>query len=588
MKDSTEYLEILASADPNSSEHLFTSMSPIGFNLAVPVYDENNVHIDYRYYYLDMREEIGNGQYGTVYMGYPIDDEGQVIRDKPVAIKVLSEFNENEYDIFSRYYHAEKPVILDENVYLIMEYFPGHDLFNADHELNTPFQNLNLGTTFELIYQLCLAINLLHHETPRSGRAVLHCDIKGTNIRVNEKNGKVDVYLIDFGFSDEIEDNPHLILDNLGRGTPLYAPLETGTESRRGIKSDIFGLTPIILILLGAKDPFSLRVNALNDAEMYQTKFDFNGLFRCQRFKKDLKLLPFQIHSLITSFLERMQDDYDARPDSDELLRFFTSLNLIFKLTTHKKRLAAGLTLASDGLVQSQIIALNDSIQEHYCTMILLAESLWNVSVSNIIGDINLQKQIIHAYHVGMDSSREGLNAAIKKAKKEFSERALDDLKDTFDPHLLTQLKFLIGLHYDLDPQISNLKAKKPAESRKINILMKHCAKYNIELSFQLLNLFKPEKINLLAGIKYCVEVFIERKKKEPQRLSLSFWSYNKSDILAAADKLILILAGDDKSLSSREQNILNSTDLAGLIKDTNLYEMISKSKIAPLRIELK
>lgn len=329
--------------------------------------------IGHRYYAMNRNEILGAGSFGKVYKAYPINTvTGEMLTSKPYAVKVFKDatkFNSLEASIFKRYYKAEEPVKEGSRVYFVTEYFPGQDLFNDEYKLQPEFNNLSFGQTLELINQICIAINLIHHNTPSTGSALSHADIKGENIKVyiNPDNGSINVYLFDFGLSDEIEDNPNVKQKNGAKGSNLYVPLEAYVSDERGIKSDIYALVPIIAALLGGNPFYNKMVASIvsNAADVYKEKYELSNILT--KFANDVSKIKLPLARIITDFLESMQSSYDTRPDSDEVLKFSTALNNYYK--THQKMLKTSDLFAFKDL-QSNLLGFG-------VTMVLIATGLW-------------------------------------------------------------------------------------------------------------------------------------------------------------------------------------------------------------------
>lgn len=591
------------------------------FRLDIPVYDKNGVPTDFHYYEVDPTKVIGQGSFGIVYMGFPIDPTtDKPLYDKPVAVKVIDEqeFKISEYNIFKCYYRTEAPYKLNGQYYLVTEYFPGDDLFDRDDQLNPPFINLDFSTTLELIYQICLAINLLHHTTKSTGSAVVHGDIKGSNIRAQIlKNGKIHVNIVDFGFTVNFESDPHKrITEDNKKGSPYYIPREYITSGLKGLKNDIFSLTPIILTLLGAENPFSAKEAAVdNDHVFYFSSYVTKGLL--ERFKADLQLIPYPaVKNLVELFISNMQSGYKFCPDSGQLLKFFTALNNSYKLAQENALKSHELKRAKNPLEQKEILKQIDSIKQlqkqQYCTLILNAFKFWQdhsdnytamlqtwhddpvkvemqhelcMKLETFSSMVYFQDQIIDAYHSGKLIPRKfeqilaetqeylelqmKIRASLKEYKKYYSEFLLDQLNNLVELDTYAVLDFFKKLE------------QSPYDHDAIKLIARQLEIFKVELNLDTLRaMLRVEGLSFMPAVKLCLEAFIQRKTRESSFYN-PLWSYSKGETLAAAHKLLTIFEGAQTALSPREQAVLTGCEIGGLLTQLKIFDQIKLSKPA-------
>lgn len=375
--------------------------------LKVPVYNKGKL-ADFRFYvYFPNKadEFLGKGQYGSVHKIYPIDSEsGLVNQSQPWAVKIIlsDQFDASEAKIFSNYYKAENPIEYEDYTYFICEYFPGDDLFNEDDELNEPFVQLNLSQRLSIIQELCMAINLFHHDTKSTGTAIAHRDVKGRNIKVfiDPKTTQINVYFLDLGFAKTMTDeNP--TKDSGLRGTPLYLPPET-LDGSIGIKGDIYALAPIIGVLLGT-NPFIFKEEFDHIIKVINTKYQFNEIFN--GFQADCAKIPFPIVELTRIFLNKMQDSYAVRPNTDETTKFFMALFACYEATiTAISNTCQKFEVESDPAEQSkQIQTLHKTATINCAKMILLAcddknNKVWNSEDLSLVDNFKFSNEIIGLY----------------------------------------------------------------------------------------------------------------------------------------------------------------------------------------------
>lgn len=281
---------------------------------------------------------IGRGSYGTVYLAHPVDhDSGVIDLTTKLAVKKfrnIDELNAREATFFNSYYGQCELLHSDKFDYMVMEYISGKSIMhnnNSDstYGLNNNLAKLDFCSRVKVIMNIMMTINLIHHDTPNTGTALVHGDINGSNILINldDQTNSINVYIIDFGLAKELEVPQDELQPAPMVGTPLFMPKElAGDISLHGVRTDIYALTPIFACILGATDPFINR-NKLRWYEKgyFETPYDFTGL--CESLA--MPEYPYKIKKLITRFLTRMQSiEPSNRPNSDETLQFFVKLNL--------------------------------------------------------------------------------------------------------------------------------------------------------------------------------------------------------------------------------------------------------------------
>jgi serine/threonine protein kinase len=328
----------------NSSNESLESLRQDGYEI-VDFRNENNSNPIYPVIAINHNDIIGRGSYGNVYKGYPVDAlSGQLIKNKVLAIKIYKgshDLNPQEARFFGSYYGGCDLMKDGEDMYMVMTYLPGENIMdeinNKKSWLNVEISKLQFNLRIDVICNIMMAINIIHHRTPNTGEALVHGDINGSNIKVHidPDTNKVDVYIVDFGLAQVIEDDPKKMQATDMTGTPLFMPNEVVEHEVRGIKSDIYALTPIFASILGAENPFSMRRQLRYfDREYYKTPYDFTGIFS----KLDVPEYPFDIKTLIVTFLTFMQEvNPNNRPDSDDALKFFVTLNKMCKLFAYDK-----------------------------------------------------------------------------------------------------------------------------------------------------------------------------------------------------------------------------------------------------------
>lgn len=313
---------------------------------------------------------IGRGSYGNVYKGYPVNiDTAELDKTHKLAIKIYkttNDINQNEARFFNSYYGGCQLLKSGSDTYMVMSFLPGKNIMentknNKNTILDIEISKFTFSKRVDLIANIMMAMNIIHHNTPKTGNALVHGDINGTNIRINmdPETDAIDVYIVDFGLADEITDEPDSVKPTIVNGTPLFMSNEIIEHEVRGVKSDIYALTPIFAAILGAKDPFTFKMKIpWYKPEYFKTPYDFTGMYA----DYVVPVLPFDVTIFVNRFLSRMQNEHiDARPDSDDCLKFFVTLNKLLLL--HESNpddqmiYACGATLAvlADGVMKDCI-----------------------------------------------------------------------------------------------------------------------------------------------------------------------------------------------------------------------------------------
>ena len=215
-------------------------------------------------------KKIGNGGTCTVYKGYPSEDQSRLF-----AIKLYTEdfrkYFEKEILIHDKlqntnlfiplikygtgYLHYKEENFLFNNdihqtekvYYEIEDLAENGELFNYVYELKKGF---NERIAAKIFLNILKSVNMLHK------KGIIHGDIKPENILIGND---FNIKLIDFGFSQTVEDNDYTIHSSLGTDT-YCAPEITKSYMKGydGIKSDIFSLGVLLFVIKVGKFPFNM------------------------------------------------------------------------------------------------------------------------------------------------------------------------------------------------------------------------------------------------------------------------------------------------------------------------------------------
>jgi 5'-AMP-activated protein kinase catalytic alpha subunit len=202
-------------------------------------------------------KRIGEGVFGEVYLAHKKDDPA----GPQYALKKLSKRHPKfKRAAVMREITAGKALQHEgiigfiesfetvSSIYLVMEYFPGQDLFSQLEDRScTPFPEEEAKNIFQ---QLIAGLAHCHQ------RGIAHRDIKLENILI-DKQGKTR--LIDFGLCDsvlDIHNRPRMCLDSVG--SPAYiSPEILMGKPYNGFKADVWSSGVVLYALLFGCFPFS-------------------------------------------------------------------------------------------------------------------------------------------------------------------------------------------------------------------------------------------------------------------------------------------------------------------------------------------
>lgn len=219
----------------------------------------------------------------------------------------------------------------DGTTHLFMERVPGEQL-SASITSKLPIHLQLL-----LITQLVSQVSILHHSSPRAPAPTVHGDIKPQNIKIhtsNDKNGSTTatLYLFDFGLSNSYEEkeSPDSLKKIQEKGNQNYFAPETLTETPGStLATDIYMMAVPIAVILG---------NTILDANI--SKDPWTGIPKLPNISPDPSSVNpnWDLNTVIAMFLQNMRfRDYAFRPNIDEVLMFFNTLQTLFAI--HEKKI---------------------------------------------------------------------------------------------------------------------------------------------------------------------------------------------------------------------------------------------------------
>ena len=200
----------------------------------------------------DIQEQIGKGKFAIVYKGI------HKATNRIVAIKILNKKDMNtmdlelvktEMDVLKICQHPNIIKLYDiheneDNIYLIMEYCQGSDLFTYIEKRG---YKLEEKKACEIIHKLCAAVYYLH------SYGIVHRDLKPENIIMTDNSDNADIRLLDFGLSKILGPTEKC---SEPFGTISYVAPEVLKQKYYGREVDIWSIGIITYLLLCGCLPF--------------------------------------------------------------------------------------------------------------------------------------------------------------------------------------------------------------------------------------------------------------------------------------------------------------------------------------------
>jgi tetratricopeptide (TPR) repeat protein len=206
-----------------------------------------------------LRERLGEGGFGVVYRATQTEPF-----ERDVAIKILKPNNRAgalaarfraECDTLARMDHEEICRLLDAGVtpdgspFVVMELVRGAAI--GEHCSKA---RLGIAARASLIARAARAVHHAHE------RAVIHCDVKPSNILVSGEGAATRLRLIDFGIARAVDEaDPDRRTRSDLAGTPRYmSPERRSAERAADVRSDIYSLGSVLAELVEAAAANSL------------------------------------------------------------------------------------------------------------------------------------------------------------------------------------------------------------------------------------------------------------------------------------------------------------------------------------------
>lgn len=193
--------------------------------------------------------------------------------DRPVAVKVMHSFVEDDPDLITRFQREAKAVAglrhpnivqvydfdtHDGHPYLVMEYLKGPSLASLLRELHKNGARLSLSQVAQLLKSLAAGIDYAHSQ------GIVHRDIKPANIILNNKSGNysadqlpldTECIITDFGLVRIANSSTHTA-SGVVSGTPAYMSPEQAQGNPVDHRSDTYSLGIVLYEMLAGRLPF--------------------------------------------------------------------------------------------------------------------------------------------------------------------------------------------------------------------------------------------------------------------------------------------------------------------------------------------
>jgi len=247
---------------------------------------------------------LGLGSLGMVYKGMDVDT-GETIAVKEVlfdpkldADVKFSRALQKEIDMLQTLKHDNIVSylghdLIEEKLYVYLEFM----VSGSVAQIISNFGALDEKNTASYIRDVCKGLDFLHSRTP----PLLHLDIKGANILVNDNRAK----LSDFGCSKRVTDS----MTHTMAGSILWMAPEVMSGKTYGMKADIWSLGCLLIEMSSAHHPWE--------------SFD-NNLVAMARIAMSAEIpkIPEHLSDGCKDFTTRcLARDPDERPSAAELLK---------------------------------------------------------------------------------------------------------------------------------------------------------------------------------------------------------------------------------------------------------------------------
>lgn len=211
---------------------------------------------------------LARGGMAEVYLG------SHLTLERPVAIKFLHSYIEQDPDLFSRFQREARVVAglrhpnivqifdfdtTDGHPYIVMEYLRGPTLANYLRRMHEQNERIQPHQVARLLKGLTAALDYAHKQ------GVIHRDIKPSNILLNSRVNEipldkplandVEAILTDYGLV-RIVDAASQTASGMVSGTPAYMSPEQASGDKTDHRTDIYSLGVVLYEMLAGRVPF--------------------------------------------------------------------------------------------------------------------------------------------------------------------------------------------------------------------------------------------------------------------------------------------------------------------------------------------
>lgn len=211
---------------------------------------------------------LAHGGMAEVYLGTHLTLE------RPVAVKVLHGYIEENPDLLARFHREAKVVAglrhpnivqiydfdaLDGHPYIVMEYLKGPPLSTYLRTLHARNERISQHQVARLLKGLTAALDYAH------GQGVIHRDIKPGNVLLHSKteeisldkplSREVEAILTDFGLV-RIVNAASQTASGMVSGTPAYMSPEQARGDPTDYRTDVYSLGIVLYEMLAGRVPF--------------------------------------------------------------------------------------------------------------------------------------------------------------------------------------------------------------------------------------------------------------------------------------------------------------------------------------------
>lgn len=302
------------------------------------------IEVDGKIYTLVEKKMLGEGSFGAVVKYH--DQEKKAVAIK--FLKNLKPISKETQEIVQACDpdHKFATIKINNGEKLAIEIMPFLGKLNL---AQWKPQDNDLLQRLYWISQILLNLSWLHNPTASSPNVIRHGDLKPENTLKGNKK-KEGFLLIDFDFAEFLPHNADKsIKTKNAKGSPDYMPPEyfsQPAEAQFSLADDIYALTALILKLLGAVDPLHKKMQPRKnknrpDIEYFQAianqQFNFKNLLNDNLMQDCPDEYKQRIKDSVIKLLNRMQGPQQARPNINDVMRFFTDLQQVVGLYTEIK-----------------------------------------------------------------------------------------------------------------------------------------------------------------------------------------------------------------------------------------------------------